>query len=409
MKKQFLLSLAIIFFLFLGTAAVVLYGRGYRFGLGNGRVELTGTGILVTTSNPDGAQVLINGHLTTATDNTINLIPGKYHVKIFKEGYFPWEKDLLVKKEVVSKADALLFPTAPKLESITAIGVQNPVIDPSSTRLAYTVSSQSAKKNGIYILDMTQRPVLTLQNAATHIVDDTLDVFSNAELSWSPNGNQLLATILTSETTSTTYLLSTGGFNDNPQDVTTTLQTVLNTWEREITEKEQARITGHKAKLRKIILENFKILAWSGDEAKILYTASRSAGLPIIITPRHLGVDITPEDRNIKEGSVYVYDIKEDKNYNLKLSSQSARSRSAGEISQSSQSLNWFPDSEHLIYVNDQKIDIMELDGTNSTTLYAGPFVDSYVFSWPNSTKIVIVTNLGNSNIPATLYTIGLK
>lgn len=408
MKKQFLLSLAIIFFLFIGTAAVVLYGRGYRFGLGNGRFELAGTGMLVATSNPDGAQVFINGHLTTATDNTINLVPGKYHVKIFKEGYFTWEKDLVVKKEVVSKAEALLFPSAPKLESITAIGVQNPVIDPSYTRLAYTVSSQTVKKNGIYVLDMTQRPVLTLQNAATHIVDETTDAFSKAALSWSPDGNQLLATIATSPEISTTYLLSTGGFNDTPQDVTTTLPSVLNSWEKEKTEKQQARTAALKPKLRKIIVENFKILAWSSDEAKILYSASRSATLPIIITPRHLGVDITPEDRDIKENAVYVYDTKEDKNYNLKLSSF-AGSRSAGEISQSSQSLSWFPDSEHLVYVHDQKIDIMEFDGTNTTTLFAGPFVDNYVFPWPNSTKMVILTNLGNRNIPANLYTIGLK
>ena len=71
--------------------------------------------------------------------------------------------------------------------------------------------------------------------------------------------------------------------------------------------------------------------------------------------------------------------------------------------------LSWLPDSRHLIFVHDKKIDIMEYDGTNVTTVYAGPFVDSYVFPYSNASKIVILTNLGNPNITPNLYTLGLK
>src|ERR1035437_11032395 len=158
MKKQIIIPALIILFLLIGTVFVVLIGKGYFVNFnGNGPV-LSGTGLLVATSAPDGAQVLINGHLTTATDNTINLAPGDYDIKIFKEGYFPWEKKITVKKEVVSKADALLYPTAPQLTSITSVGVLNPVIDPSLSKIAYAVASQSAVKKGIYVLDMRVRP-----------------------------------------------------------------------------------------------------------------------------------------------------------------------------------------------------------------------------------------------------------
>src|ERR1035437_8020789 len=133
--KKLLIPAIIVLFLVIGTVIAVLFGRGYGLNLnGNGPI-LSGTGLLVATSSPDGAQVIINGHLTTATDNTINLAPGDYNVKIFKEGYFPWEKKITVKKEVVSKADALLFPTAPQLASITNVGILNPVIDPSLTKI----------------------------------------------------------------------------------------------------------------------------------------------------------------------------------------------------------------------------------------------------------------------------------
>src|SRR5476651_1536609 len=127
MRKQITISALILLFMLTATAIVVLYGRGYRFGFDKGSPNLSGTGLLVATSSPDGAQVFVNNHLTTATANTINLAPGTYDVKISKEGYLPWEKTLVVKNEVVTKADALLFPTAPKLESITNLGAQTPV------------------------------------------------------------------------------------------------------------------------------------------------------------------------------------------------------------------------------------------------------------------------------------------
>ena len=92
MKKVALTSL-VLGLLILVTIGVVLYGRGYRFSFDNGRADLAGTGLLVATSSPDGAQVFINDHLTTATDNTINLSPGEYNVRIVKKDFFHGRKN----------------------------------------------------------------------------------------------------------------------------------------------------------------------------------------------------------------------------------------------------------------------------------------------------------------------------
>jgi len=100
-------------------------------------------------------------------------------VSIHKDGYFPWEKDVNIQKELVTKADALLYPVAPKLESITATGVETPVVDPSRTKIAYKVASQSAIKNGIYVYDMNTRSVLSLQSATQQVANDTLQLFLN--------------------------------------------------------------------------------------------------------------------------------------------------------------------------------------------------------------------------------------
>lgn len=401
-QKHFLISLSIIFFLIIGTIIAVMYGRGYRFGLDNGRPDLVGTGLLVATSVPNGAEVYVNGHLTTATDNTINLAPGDYTVKIQKAGFFPWEKKLRIEEEVVAKAEALLFPTAPKLESITTVGVQNPTLDPSLTRLAYTVSSQSARKNGVYVLDMTARPILTLQNASTQIADDTVDFLSQATLSWSPDGQQVLATVSGALRNTSVYALRASGFNENPQDVTQTLASLQSTWQKELREKQRAELNNTAAKARKLIQENFRILSWSPDQTKILYAASRSAELPYAITPRLIGRNPTPEARSIKRDAVYLYDIKEDTNFAIDFDP-------ALLSTSSNPPLIWYPDSKHLLVVRDKKIEVMEYDGSNRTTIYAGPFIDNYVFPWTNGTKIVILTTLGNPDIPPNLYTISFK
>jgi len=403
-RKQIIISALILFFLLTATTLVVFYGKGYRFNFGRGVPNLSGTGLLVATSSPDGAQVFVNGHLTTATANTINLAPGTYNVKIVKEGYLPWEKTLVIKNEVVTKADALLFPTAPKLVSITNLGAQTPVIDPSHTKIAYTVASQSAAKNGIYILDTTARPILTLQSSSSQIVNNTINIFSKAKLQWSPDGSELLASVPEAIST-TTYLLQTNEFNQNPQDVTETMESVNAAWEKQKIDRGKALVDGLQKPLKTIVLSDFKVIDWSADETKILYIASQSAELPIVIKPRLIGTDSTSEVRNIQKGAVYAYDIKEDRNYKIIDSLQNLGSLDF----YTPFPIMWFPDSKHLIYTHSKKIDIMEYDGANQTTIYAGPFIDSYVFPWSDGSRIIFLTDLGNPNATPNLYTIDLK
>jgi hypothetical protein len=404
MKKVFIYIVTILF-LFIATIVVILYGKGYTFNFGDGKVGILGTGLLAATSQPDGAGIYINDHLTSATNNTINLPPGEYDVKISKSGYSTWYKKIKIEKEVVSSAYAFLIPTAPKLDNITQIGVSNPVLDPTRTKIAYTVSSSDdTRKNGVYILDMGLRPIITLQSSSSQIVNDTIDNFSKATLTWSPDAKELVATISAGPNAVTTYLLKTS-FNENPQDITATLANINSAWKEQKDSQDKSQLLGLKASLQNLIKENFTILSWSEDETKVLYTASRSAELPFIITPKLIGANSTPEDREIKTGSVYVYNIKEDKNY--KILDSMPESTSQDYINKFP--LSWFTDSEHLIYVANKKIDIMDYDGLNRTTIYAGPFVNGYAFSWPDASKILILTDLGNPVALPNLYTIGLK
>ncbi len=399
MKKQLTLSLGILLFLGITTVIVILYGKGYRFGFGNGHPEVLGTGLLVATSIPDGAEVNINGHLTTATNNTINLFPGTYDVKIEKDGYLPWQKKIVVQKEIVAKAEATLFPTAPQLQSITQTGVNNPVISPTLTKVAFTVASQSVRKNGVYVFDLGNHSIISLQGGSTQIADDTVDTLSAAHLSWSPDGKSLLATISgTLSKPAKTYLLDATGFNQTPDDVSETIAQLGTTWDKLTQTQATSQLSTLKKPLALFAKDTWKILAWSGDETKVLYQATASATIPQIIKPALIGTDSTNQERTLSVGTIYVYDTKEDKNFKIATPADDVLPQ-----------LMWYSDSKHLVYVHDKRIDVMEYDGQNRTTVYAGPFIAPYVFSGPDAASIVVLTNLDNSNTLPNLYSIGLK
>jgi hypothetical protein len=440
MRKQLLLYLGILSFLAIGTTMAVLYARGYRFSIGDGKPAVSKTGILRVTSTPKGAQVYIDGNSTATTDNSVNLSPKKYTVRVSKDGYNDWQKDVDIHAEVVTHVDALLFPKAPTLQSISTFGTEEALIDPTGTKIAFKIASQSAKRNGIYIFDMTKRslPILQGQSSSTQLVDDTIDSFSTAKLSFSPDGKQLLASIsatLSPEEATTTdpgivppdaktpspetdsgistyYLLKSDSFNDEPQNITATSQNVLEVWQTERVEKERARLKNLRPKIAEFSKNNFRILSWSPDEKKILYQASASAEMPVFVKPRRIGNNLRYERRDLKKGAIYVYNITEDVNTRIIDTMTDIcliDSTQCDLTTTTPNPFSWFPDSDHLIYVKDKKIQIVEEDGANMTTIYAGPFLGNYVFPWPDASRIVILTNLGNPAVSPTLYTIGLK
>jgi hypothetical protein len=71
-------------------------------------------------------------------------------------------------------------------------------------------------------------------------------------------------------------------------------------------------------------------------------------------------------------------------------------------------SLQWFPDSKHLLYVADGKVQIMEYDGHNNTILYSGPFADEFIYPWPDGSQVIIHTSFSPDS-PFNLYAINLK
>lgn len=410
-----------------GTFAAVKFAQGYRLDLTNKRLKPTG--LLVVTSTPKGAQVFINGELKTATDNTLALEPGEYQVEIKKNGFTPWQKKLLIEKELVTSADAYLFPLVPDLKPLTVNGAVNPQISPDGTKIVYGVAPAASKsaalteEAGLWVMDLAD--FLFFNRAPRQIAVNKLHDFSSATYSWSYDSRQILVEFKTGEK----YLLDPNQLNPSPVNVAASLKDIYQVWENEEKAQEEAKLKKVPEALRQILAEKAAQIEFSPDNTKILYVATASATIPEKLIPPVLAASSQPEERNLQAGKMYVYDLKEDKNFLIPYDGQISLptptptlakkrpqptptpppSLSNSETENSRiPAVQWFPTSRHLFWISGNKVLICEYDGTNLTPIYTGPFVKPYVFAAPNANRLIVLTNLSAEEKP-NLYSVSLK
>lgn len=376
------------------TFLIVKLAQGYKIDFFN--QTLKPTGLLVATSDPDGAQIFINGKFESATDTTLSLPPGEYLIEIKKDGFITWKKNLTLKKELIVKTDAILFPAYPSLKSLTFAQVQDPVLSPDGQKAAYIATNSAVSKSGIWVLDLANKP-LGLPRDPKLIAANTVFVdFSEAEISWSANSKQILASFEKNEI-QTNYLLEAAQLNPATKfaDITNQLDQIKLEWEEEKALKLEAQLGKLPEELLEILSNSTKDISLSLNERKILYTATASATIsknPEIILP---ATSTQEEQRNIEPNQIYVYDIKEDKNFHISSTEDNLKT-------------TWLSTSRHLFVVQEEKIFIAEYDGTNWANVYSGPFESTFAYPFPSGNQILVLTSLGEDS-PLNLYAIPLK
>lgn len=452
MHKRALLFIISIVFIIAGTFFAIKWGRGYRLDFKNG--QLKGTGLLVANSFPTGAQVYIDDKLTTATDDTLNLPPGEYKVKIQKEGFLPWEKTLKLEKELVTQTNARLFPAVPELKPLTFSGVLNPIPSPDGNKIIYTVASASAQaKNGLWLQELASRP-LNLSRGPRQLATDSLSFpFEKAQLVWSPDSSQVLAIFMDedvsdmegTEKINASFLLEASRFNktEDFRDVTAQLPIIFSEWEQELALKEKERLQVLPEEIQQLATASAKNWYFSPDEKKVLYTALKEMSLPEEILPQLPASNTQKEERELKANRIYVYDFEEDKNFFIKEAGESEEAKiildqalTKTKASEAPlkiyqrlqkentvdtlrafrtqytplliQNIQWFPTSSHLIIIEEDSIIISEYDGTNKAVVYAGPFAENFVYPWPDGSSLIILTSL-NPDSPLNLYLMNLR
>lgn len=387
--RKVVLPVFIVLALISATLVLIALGRGYRPDFD--KKSISSTGLLLASSDPTAASVFVEQKLIGATNNTFSLPPGWYQVKIVKEGFLPWEKKMRLQGEIVSETQSFLFPSTPSLSPLTLSGVVNPTLSPDNTKIAYAVSAET--KAGLWLLNLNPS-TLSFSRDSQLIAKSTTGLdFSRATFLFSPDSRQILASF-----PQASYLLQTDKENQATVLSAAELQNLQKNWTELAKEKEREKLLTFPTAFVQMATQSAKILSFSLDENKVLYQATASATLPTILNPGPISANPTAEVRQLKPNNLYIYDLKEDKNYLLSSSLQSPAS-----------SLSWFPSSRHLLKIEKEKISVMEYDATNQTTIYSGPF-EKFVASSPNAKKLIILTSYNReASAAANLYAINLR
>lgn len=402
------LVLFLLTILIVGGVAVFVsyYARGYIFN--TKQMRFIPNGLLIVKSDPEGVQIYINGDYKATGNSNLPLSPGTYDLSVRKEGYTLWAKRISVEKEIVTEVDPLLFKSVPSLSAVTFSGVVNPVPSKDMSKIAYIVP-QNAPDNtqnqdissGLWIIETVNLP-LGFSREPRRITDGNL---KDAQLEWSPDGREILL-----YTKSGTYLLNTSTFTQQAQrtNITLNMTDIKARWSKDESIREQNQIRHLPDQMVDIINRKAKEFVFSPDEDMVLYTASASSSIPNNLIKPLPGASTQKEERDIKAGRTYVYDLKEDKNF-LVNDTTKIVTVLGGKSTNAEERISWFPTSRHLIYATSNNITIMDYDGTNRQNIYSGIYLAPNAFPTVATDRILILTNLGSDATPANIYSLSLK
>jgi hypothetical protein len=240
----------------------------------------------------------------------------------------------------------------------------------------------------------------------------------NATWVWSPNGREILLT-----TASGAFLLDTSKFTPQAARVNVSGQrlVILRDWENELIERQTAQSRKLPEEMQDILRRKASNILYSPDEEMVLYTASGSATIPEKLIPELPGSSTQKQDRELKEGSTYIYDFEEDRNFLIDegqivilgslhyIDEEGVPINWHTKVTEVGRVVAWYPSSRHLIIAEEGKITILDYDGTNRQSVYSGAYVSPHAYPTLSLDRLLILTNLGATTSTPNLYSLGIK
>jgi hypothetical protein len=401
------------------TVGVYMYTSGLRI---DKQGELKSTGMVAVKSVPNGANVYLNSELKTATDGTIQgLNPGKYNLKVMKNGFTIWQKDIDVFEQLVTDITAVLVSKTPRLEPLTSTGARNPVISPSLTKIAYF--TKDGENPGVWVYPLGGNLQVNLFKTSPGVVleDTAKTIYSNGEqLEWSPDERELLVTLSDAKSSiggrlnlPTNNPTVTPAVSASPSPTPTVAPVIPDTkkffivkldkqtaestssaeltragWQVEVAEKRELFLSKLQLDENVTKLANDPGSLWSPDEKKFLYKEVN-------------GDEVVYKVYNLEKP----LPVGEKTNYTVFTEKKDAPQPK----------VYWYSDSFHLISVygdveKEKKgtIYLTRIDGTNKVELYNNTLYSDVAYSTPNGDKIVILAGFKSDGQPD-LYAIGIR
>lgn len=378
----------VVIILFGSTTLLYLFLAGWRpnLNLSTGylkpTVEVNQTGMISAKSFPEGATVYLNGKLINATDTTIaGMKPGKHNLKIVKNGYVDWEKEIEVFPELVTDITAVLITQTPRIEPLTNTGSKYPVLSHSLEKIAFF--SKDTESPGVWVLPLSGNSLNFFRNSAKNILKDNnfITYSDGVSLAWSPDEDQLLIELKDSKF----FLLDINSNNVTP---VTKPNDLKDTWNTKISKKREDFISQLDLPKEIIKIASDQNTLWSPDNLKFIYTTKENGKIKYNMYSMEKPLPVGEKTESV----VFEYDEK----------AQQPK-------------ISWYSDSFHLILVEDYnqkdnrgKISIVRIDGTNKTEIFNNTLFSDRVYSSPDGNKLIVLTSFKSSG-QTDLYTIGIK
>ncbi len=401
MSKRFLFTILTLVVIIVGATLAVFFAKGYRLSTENGTI--TGTGILSVVSEPDQASVYLDGHLTTATDDNINsLVPKKYKVRIEKEGYVTWEKEVEVKEGLVTEIEASLYRSIPTVYPITYNGVSQALLSPDGQKFVYVVpngddpsSTSASKKSGVWILPMTSQGInLGRGNEPRQIALSGNFDFSQAKFRWSPDSQQILVSFPSQH-----LLLESDRLNDSPRDVTALIEPTLKSWDQSEKESDLARLQLIKDNAIRNTASSSAILKWAPDETKVLYKKDDKSDYQL--------ADLANQETYTLPKASY-YEWLPDSEHLIMVEGESQSSPSARPSPKPSPGVEQVMNNSSVL--TPTRVSIIEIDGMNKSEMFYGSLDPNFVIPWPDSSRLIVIYSLPTATASKpNVYGINLK
>lgn len=181
-----LLFVSIILLFVVIAPLLVLYAKGYSFEAATR--EVVKTGMILLDTNVSKATVTVNDADPSVENDPIlirSLVPGTYHVRLEREGYLPWESDLTVVEERVTRVDDLvLVLEEPETQQPIADSIGRFAVSPNSRFIAYAVNEGT--DTGLWLHTNGEQENRRLLDATD------IDIDSIRELRWSQNSRLIM-------------------------------------------------------------------------------------------------------------------------------------------------------------------------------------------------------------------------
>lgn len=176
-KVRRLIYLIFIVVFLIVAPIIIMYTAGYRYNFQKGKVEQVG--VLFINVLPKDAQIFINNELqkTTRPLRLSDLRPNYYDVKITKDNYYDWEKNLEVKNKASTLAyDIILFKKNSPIKMADG-SIQTAAVSPAGDLLVFVNAEGVWKKD---IAKDTLQIIWSKQNLDTE------------KITWSENEEKII-------------------------------------------------------------------------------------------------------------------------------------------------------------------------------------------------------------------------